>query len=55
MNHTVCAGVLGLVASALVTAECAAWATCFCWQPLSTAICNHAPSDSISPAHVWHQ
>ena len=28
MNHTVCAGVLGLVASALLTAECAARATC---------------------------
>ena len=31
MNCTVCAGVLGLVAGALVTAECAARATCFCW------------------------
>ena len=51
MYRTVCDGVFGLVASALVMAECAAQATCFCWY---TSMCNHAASEIISPAQVWH-
>ena len=54
MHRTVCDGAFGLVASALPMAECAARASCFFWYPLNSAICNHAASESISPAHVWH-